>query len=300
MPDAVGDERDESLRRGAHVSAAPSVDVDLAGDEEEVVTDAVQQDAEVQHPDERLVVAVGEQNVARHPRGHADEQHLLHAEPLEEPRHQEHEHDLRHLPHRHLPRRVRHADGVQERVRERVIELQRNAHEERADHEHRERSVLHQLQRVEPEHVAQRARVRSSGAACAAASDRTPPAASSPAAASCIGLPVASTPSVPTTRPATIQPIVPSTRTGGNSRPGIPHLPERQRIRERQRRHVEERVDEHGSVEWPEAAARRRVEQRERRRTRCSTASSRSVAKNRSAIMPTKNGEIIAASAVVP
>ena len=56
------------------------VDVDLSGDEEEVVADAVQEDAGVEHPDQRTVVAVRKQQIARRPRRHADEQHVLDAE----------------------------------------------------------------------------------------------------------------------------------------------------------------------------------------------------------------------------
>jgi hypothetical protein len=39
-------------------------------------------------------------------------------------------------------------------VGERVVELQRDAEQERPEHEHRERPVLHERQRVQPEHVA--------------------------------------------------------------------------------------------------------------------------------------------------
>ena len=130
------------------------IHVDLPGHEEEVVTDPVQQDAAVQHPHRLVVIAVREQHVARHPRRHADEQHLLDAQPSEEPRHQEHEHDLGHLAERHLPRRVGHAELVEERIGERVVELQRNADEERTEHEDRERSILLNCERIEPEHVA--------------------------------------------------------------------------------------------------------------------------------------------------
>ena len=54
---------------------------------------------------------------------------------------------------------------------------------------------------------------------CGSASEKRP-SASEPAAAIRSGTAVASRPSVPTVRPATIQPIVPSTRTPGNSLPG--------------------------------------------------------------------------------
>ena len=107
MPDAERHEGDEALRGGAQVGRRLRVDVDLPGHEEEVVADAVQQDAGIQHPHQRAVVAVGEQRVARRPRRHADQQHPLHAEAPEEPRHHEHEEDLGHLAERHLAGGVR-------------------------------------------------------------------------------------------------------------------------------------------------------------------------------------------------
>ena len=150
------------------------VDVDLAGDEEEVVADAVQQDAGVEHPHQRAVVAEREQHVARRPRRHADEQHVLHAEPAEEPRHHQHEADLRHLAERHLAGGVRHADLVQEGVGERVVELQRDADEERAEHEDRRTSDRRSsFSASRPSTSRERRPVRrASAAACAAARAR--------------------------------------------------------------------------------------------------------------------------------
>ena len=78
----------------ALVDAEQRGDVDLTGHEEEVVANAMEQDASVEHPDHRRVVAVREQHVAGHPRGHPDEQHFLDAEAAEEPRHGEHEDDF--------------------------------------------------------------------------------------------------------------------------------------------------------------------------------------------------------------
>ena len=113
-----------------------------------------------------------------------------------------------------LPAALVDADLVQERIGERVVELQRDADQERAEHEDGERPVLHQLQRVEAEDVAQRRRgARLAAAACAAAPGRTGRAPCEPAAGD-----AASAPRSPraracrSTSPATIQPIVPSTR----------------------------------------------------------------------------------------
>ena len=111
----------------------------------------MQEDAGVEHPHHIGVVPVREERVARRPGGHAGQQHVLHAEAAEEPRHDEHEENLGHLAERHLPRRVGHAQLVQEWVRERVVELQRDADQERTEHEHRERAFAEQLQRVEAE-----------------------------------------------------------------------------------------------------------------------------------------------------
>src|SRR6266571_2048034 len=49
-PDAERDERDEALRRGAQIARGPAVHVDLSGNEEEIVADAVEENAGVEHP----------------------------------------------------------------------------------------------------------------------------------------------------------------------------------------------------------------------------------------------------------
>src|SRR5215210_6869106 len=58
-PDAVGDECNEPLRRGANVGGSLLIDVNLPGDEEKIVANTVEDDAAIQHPDERHVVPVG-------------------------------------------------------------------------------------------------------------------------------------------------------------------------------------------------------------------------------------------------
>ena len=129
-------------------------------------------------------------------------------------------------------------------------------------HEHRERSVLHQLQRVEPEHVAHahaagrlgrrvrqqqaehRQHDRSRGSQLHRPSRRFDAQRADDEAGD-----------------------DPADRAEHAHRrklaSGIAHLPERQRVRERERRHVEQRVDEHGDVERPEGALRRRIEERD-------------------------------------
>src|SRR6185312_13977569 len=98
------------------------------------------------------------------------------------------------------------------------------------------------------------------------------------AAANCSGTAVASSLRMPTMSPATIQPMVPKTRTSGNSRVGSLMWSNEIEL-------VSASVGMYQSTTPP---------------TMCSSARMRSVAKNRSATMPTKNGEIIAAMAVAP
>ena len=74
----------------------------------------------------------------------------------------EHEEHLGHLSERLNERRVRRFDFVQERVRERVIELQRNAEEKRPQNEDREVAIREQMKRVEAQCVADTER-RASG-----------------------------------------------------------------------------------------------------------------------------------------
>src|SRR5262249_16957330 len=102
----------------------------LSGDEEEIVTDSVQEDARVKHPRLSAVVASGEQCVARSPSRHSHQQHRLHAEPSEKPRHHEHEKDFGHLPKGHLSGSIGYIQFVQKRIRERVVELEWNAYQE--------------------------------------------------------------------------------------------------------------------------------------------------------------------------
>src|SRR5688572_14372575 len=49
--DTPRDECEKSLRSGPEIRSRAAIDVDLSGDEEEVVADAVKEDAQIQHPD---------------------------------------------------------------------------------------------------------------------------------------------------------------------------------------------------------------------------------------------------------
>jgi hypothetical protein len=142
------------LRRRPYRDRRALVDVDLAGHEEEIVTQPVQQDPGIQHPRQPSGIAVREERVAQRPRGHADQQDAFDAEADEEQRQEQHEAELRHLPEAHFARGLAESDLIQEEVREGVVELQRDAEQKRSDDERRERPVAYEPERVEPQHVA--------------------------------------------------------------------------------------------------------------------------------------------------
>ena len=219
----------------------------------------------------------------------------------EEQRHHEHEADLRHLAERHLAGGVHHLDLVEERVGEGVVELQRDADQERAEHEDGERPIAQQLQRVEAEHVrramAPRLRVRRR------VREREAEQAEQRARRRRRDASASRWPRVRACRRGGRRRSSRSCRargSAGNSRAGSLIWRNEMRVAERQRRHVAERVAEQHHVEGAERRSASRRRRGRARRPRCSTARIRSVARKRSATMPTKNGEIIAASAVVP
>ena len=221
----------------------------------------MEQDAAVEHPHHRPVVAPREQQVAGDPRGHAHEQHPLHPEPAEEERHREHEPDLGHLPEGHLAGRVHHPDLVEERVGERVVELQGDAQQRGADHEHRERRLAQQAQGVEPEHVPRgdpgrrplRRRVRQQQAVepeddGGGGRDLHRP----------LGVLEPQEPH----REAGHDPADGAQHPDGRELAGrLGHLPERQRVGQGQGRHVAERVEQQHAVDGGERRPRRREEE---------------------------------------
>ena len=91
--------------------------------------------------------------VAQRPGEHADQHDDLDPEPHQEHREQDHEDDLAHLPEGLDERRLRRTDLVQEGIRERVVELQWDAEQERAQREDQEIAMPEQLQRVESERI---------------------------------------------------------------------------------------------------------------------------------------------------
>ena len=99
--DSVGDEHQKPLRLATHRRRRLLVDVDLAGHKEEVVTDAVEQNPGDDQPEHGAGSGNRKQHITKHPCSHTHQQHLLHAEPGEHQRHEEHEAGLRHLAERH-------------------------------------------------------------------------------------------------------------------------------------------------------------------------------------------------------
>ena len=114
----------------------------------------MQRDAEDQHEHELAGVAVREQHVARGPREHADQERQLHAEALQEERHEQHERDLGHLAERLDAGGVRDLDLREELVRVLIVERERNADQDRRGEEDQEVAVAQQRERVEAEGVA--------------------------------------------------------------------------------------------------------------------------------------------------
>ncbi len=120
---------------GAQGGRGFAVDVDLAGDEEEVVADAVEEDAAPEHPHSGAGISVGKEQVADGPGEHAGDEHVLDSEAAEEPGDEEHAEEFGHLSAGHLAGCVLNAGLVEKEVGEGVVELQRDADEEGRDGE---------------------------------------------------------------------------------------------------------------------------------------------------------------------
>ena len=134
--DPERDKRDESLRRPPNLNRRLLIDVDLSRHKEEVVANAVQNDADVEHENQRLIVAKRKAGIPKRPRSHSDHQHFLDAEPHKQKRHHEQKQHFRSLAKCHLARRVFHPDVIEKWIRPVVIKCQWNADQKRADHEH--------------------------------------------------------------------------------------------------------------------------------------------------------------------
>src|SRR5213593_2584360 len=78
--EAVGDQYEEALGLAADRRRRTLVHVDLAGHEEEVVADAMEQDPDEDEGEDRRGSGHCEQRVPHHPGGHTDHEHPLHTE----------------------------------------------------------------------------------------------------------------------------------------------------------------------------------------------------------------------------
>ena len=143
------EEDQHALGLGANFGRGDFVGVDLACDEEEVVANAVQQDAADHHPDHTVVRAKGEHGVPNHPGDHAHEQRGFDAVQLQEDGQSQHEEHFGHLPQRHFGGGVFHPSIGDEAGGHLVVERQRNADQERADHEDKEGAILQKRHRVQ-------------------------------------------------------------------------------------------------------------------------------------------------------
>ena len=225
----------------------------------------------------------------------------LDAEPPQRERQQQHEEEFRHLPERLNERRLRNLDLVEERIRERVVELQRNAEQERADDEDQEVAVAEQLKRVEAERVAhverrarrfgrrvrQRERVgrhddRRAGRDLHRQHER-------------VGVKHFADDDA-RDDPADRSEHADDRKVARRVRDVV----ERDRVRERQRRHVAQRVQRSAADRTSRTSSASRRAHINTPPSRCSSASSFSLEKKRSATMPMKKGDTSAAIAVAP
>src|ERR1051325_3681722 len=148
-PEAIRHQDQESLGLPPDRRCGSFVDVDLAGHEEEIVTHAVQQNADDDEADDRIGGGKGEERVAQHPRRHAHHQHPLHPETQEHQRHEQHESGLGNLPPR-LDRGDLRGRGVaEEGLGEVVVPPQGDAQAERRDDEYVERAIAELRQCVD-------------------------------------------------------------------------------------------------------------------------------------------------------
>ena len=155
--DAPQDEGNETLAGAPDAFVRFVVHVKLAGNEEEIVADTVEEDRgenERRLKCERVYTA-GKQEVARGPRQDANEDRFLVTEVLEHERQEKQKNDIGDLREGHLagqsgPLQFRQVDRHHHE-----IEIERDANEEEATDENCERRLLHQRECVEAEHLAE-------------------------------------------------------------------------------------------------------------------------------------------------
>ena len=141
---APKDESDQSLRGTADARVGLVVDVELSGDEEEIVARAVQQN---RGEDERRLRrarldAEADREVAQHPAQDADEDRELVAEAAQEKRQQQKEDHVRYLGERGLLQHMRPLELRQVDTEVHEIEVEGDADEKHAHDEDRERRFL--------------------------------------------------------------------------------------------------------------------------------------------------------------
>src|SRR5204862_5053564 len=153
IAEPVGDEVDQTLRRGADFFTGALVSVDLSAHEEEVVADAVQNDSEIQQRHHWPHCSHAEGEIPQSPGSHTDEHDHLDAQSSQCYRQQEHEQNLGHLAKSLNESRIGRPDFIQERVGESVVELKRNAEQKRAGDENEEVAVAQQREGIETERV---------------------------------------------------------------------------------------------------------------------------------------------------
>ncbi len=149
----VGRQRDHTLRGALAALTGLGVGVNLSGHKEEVIADAMQGDAEEQHPRQIACIGVREQDIADRPSQHAHQQSPLHADAHQAKGDQQHEQHLGHLAQGLLSGCVGQVNLREEQVGVLVIESQWNADQDRGDEEHQEVAILQQGERVQPQHV---------------------------------------------------------------------------------------------------------------------------------------------------
>src|SRR5256714_3878954 len=131
VAETIGDEVDESLCGRTNLLTSALIGVDLPADEEEIVADPVQENADVDEVHHRPNRPGAECEISQGPGQHAYWHDDLDAELPQHQRKEQHEEDLGHLPKGLNERWVGSPYLVQKRIRERVVELQRDAEQKR-------------------------------------------------------------------------------------------------------------------------------------------------------------------------
>src|SRR5580765_3337681 len=101
--------------------------VELAGHKEEVVTDAMEQDRDVEHPQPSIRIAIRQQEVAERPGKQPRDQNVLDSKTAEDERHEQHHHNFGGLSKRHFACSILDVQLIEVGIGKREIESKRNA-----------------------------------------------------------------------------------------------------------------------------------------------------------------------------